>query len=295
MREYARVDPEFWIGNTGRKIRQLGRDAQVLAVYLISAPSAVAMGLYYLPLVVISHDTGISLKGASKALRRLSEAGFCSYDVDSEWVFVPNMARFQIGAKLEPGDKRVTWLKRELESRRKSPFFNDFLALYREPYHLQDLSPLEGPSKPVRRGDAPALPLDQSLILTPEKPSTDQPELLARLWNEAAPDLSPAQIPLGSEVRKHVQARLKKEPSLEKWRAIFERANQSAFLRGEIGKWHVTFSWAMENAGFAEKVLEGRWDESTKFSENHNGKADRPETTLEIASRRLKEVSNGHR
>jgi hypothetical protein len=50
MRDYAKVAPTFWNGETGKKIRELGRDAQVVALYLITCPSSNWIGLYYLPL-----------------------------------------------------------------------------------------------------------------------------------------------------------------------------------------------------------------------------------------------------
>jgi len=50
MRDFAKVCGQFWIGETGRKLRAAGRDAQTVALYLITCPSANMLGLYYLPL-----------------------------------------------------------------------------------------------------------------------------------------------------------------------------------------------------------------------------------------------------
>lgn len=262
----------------------------MIAVYVISCPTSNALGLYYLPLPTLCHEVSISKEGALKGLRSLSEALFCEYDAASEWIWVPKMARFQIGESLEPNDNRVKWIKKELEPLRKSPFFNDFLDQYREAFHLEDISPSQAPSKSLRRDNAPVLvpDLDQSLALVPDPEGrrVDQAEALARLWNEVAPDLSPAQIPLGAEVRKDVRKKLKAEPSLEKWREIFERANRSPLLKGEKGDFHATFSWAMEKSNFAEKVLDGSWDASTKFS---NGK----DTVRNGANEILRQIGNG--
>ena len=150
MREYGKVGPTFWTGETGKKIRNAGRNAQIVALYLQTAPGSNMLGLYYLPIPVLAHETGITLEEASKALQCLSEVGFAQYDHESEYVFVPNMARFQIGERLSETDKRVAGIKKQLETLRKTPFFNQFLNLYREPYHLQDVSPSEAPQKPLR-------------------------------------------------------------------------------------------------------------------------------------------------
>ena len=73
MREYAKVAPAFWTGETGRHLRG-DANAQRVAFYLMTCPSANMIGLYYLPLPVLAHEIGISLQGIfegpSKALRR---------------------------------------------------------------------------------------------------------------------------------------------------------------------------------------------------------------------------------
>ena len=48
-----------------------------------------------LPKIIISHETGMSLEGASKGLQRCIEAGFCAYDDEAEVVWVYEMARLR--------------------------------------------------------------------------------------------------------------------------------------------------------------------------------------------------------
>ncbi len=150
MRDFAKLSAQFWIGATGREIQRLGTDCQVLALYLITAPNANALGLYYLPLTLASHETGLSIKRTENALKRLCEIEFCAYDNRSETVLVFNMARFQIGEELRLNDKRLTWVRRLLEKSKTSPLSRQFMVRYRDAYHLADLIPLEGESKPLR-------------------------------------------------------------------------------------------------------------------------------------------------
>jgi hypothetical protein len=156
-REYAKVSPRFWVGDTGRQIRELGRDAQVVAMYLLSCPSSNMIGLYYLPLPTLSHETGIPLQGASKALRRLSEAHFAHYDETEEVVWVPEMARHQIEGSLKPGDKRVIGVSKEAAQYKKSRYYKAFLQKYAAAFNLRDTppaeplaSPFEGASEALR-------------------------------------------------------------------------------------------------------------------------------------------------
>jgi hypothetical protein len=159
MRDYSKVSPKFWTGSTGRQIRKLGHQAQVISFYAFTCPSANMIGLYYLSLPTLCHETGSPLEGALKALRSLSEAGFCHYSEEHEQLFVPNMAREQIGETLTKKDNRHKAVVRELEQYRKSPFFNQFLRIYKDCFELEAVefepeppSPLEGPSEPLQRG-----------------------------------------------------------------------------------------------------------------------------------------------
>lgn len=157
MRGYGKVSPRFWNGPTGKAIRALGPEAQVVALYLMTAPSSSMTGLYYLPIPILAHETGCPFEGASKALRSLSRAGFCTYDGDEEVVWVPEMAKHQIGDALKPGDKRVAGVAAALEPYRSSKFYADFIARYGAAYGVESRpiskplrSPLQAPSEPLR-------------------------------------------------------------------------------------------------------------------------------------------------
>lgn len=158
MRDYSIVKPAFWTGRTGREIRAHGSDAVVVALYLMTAPTATMAGLYYLPLPTLSHETGIPLEGASEALQRVEGVGFCRVDRDLDVVWVVEMVRHQIGDSLKPGDNRVKHLANVLEPYTKSCLYGEFYDRYARAYHL-DSTPLpkplrrtlEGPPKPVIR------------------------------------------------------------------------------------------------------------------------------------------------
>src|SRR5262245_26826848 len=133
MRDHAIVSPHFWTGDTGRQLRQ-HPEAQRVAFYLMTCPSSNMIGLYYLPFPLICHEVGSSAEGALKALARLSEVDFCAYDAPSETVFVKQMARYQIGEHIKAGDNRFLGVLKQLNQMRNSPFYNEFLERYNEPF-----------------------------------------------------------------------------------------------------------------------------------------------------------------
>lgn len=162
MRGFARVMPTFWTGETGRAIRMAGVHTQLVALYLLTAPGSSMIGIYYLPLSSLCHEVGISLARARGALAVLERLGFARYDPIAELVFIPEMARYQIGETLQPGDNRLKMICRILAGLKSHPFAVQFHEKYRQTFHLpkrwsqaptQDASkdlptPSEAPSKP---------------------------------------------------------------------------------------------------------------------------------------------------
>lgn len=153
MREYSSVSPQFWIGKTGKRLRGCV-EAQLVAMYLVTNPHSNMLGIYYLPVMYVAHETGLGLEGASKGLQRAIEAGFCSYDSDSEMVWVHEMARFQIGEGLAANDKRVIGIHRKVEALPNTQLKHDFMARYAKDFHFKieakTASPSEAPCKPLR-------------------------------------------------------------------------------------------------------------------------------------------------
>jgi len=154
MRDYAKISPKFWIGQTGREIRHLGVDAQLMALYLLSCPNSTMIGVYYLPLAVLVHETQIPFEGASKALRSLCKVGFCSYDAELEYVWVHKMALYQLGGPLKPTDNRVKSIQEDYKNLPKLVFLKEFFEVYCTLFCLEKVrenrSPSEGPSKALR-------------------------------------------------------------------------------------------------------------------------------------------------
>ena len=155
MRDYGKVSPQFWIGETGKKLRKAGAEAQVVSLYLMTCPHSNMIGMFYMPLMYIAHETGLGLEGASKGLARASEAGFCMYDEGSEVVWVLEMARFQIGDSMSAGDKRCKGVQNEYDSVPAIPYLALFYGRYSSVFHMTEnraeptkqASPLEAPSE----------------------------------------------------------------------------------------------------------------------------------------------------
>lgn len=297
MRDYAKVAPQFWMGTTGKHIRAAGIETQLLALYLITCPHASMIGIYYLPLAYIIHDTGLSGEGAMKALASLSKADFAHYDVESEWVWVVEMARYQIGEELDPKDKRVIGLNREMKCLHNCPFLQEFHKKYAKVFHLEKLSPSKGPSKPHRSqeqeqeqeqeieqeqgsgelsfspvGEArPSPPVNTKHKNEPHPGFT--PKTLIAFYNTHLPDGIPRVETLSQERLKKAQRYLRQFPDPVFWETVMAEMGQSLLLRGlkpSPGHEHfrATFDWLLskgkDGTENCVKVFEGRYRDVTK-------------------------------
>lgn len=148
MRDYGKVAPSFWTGETGKSLRG-DQTAQVVALYLMTSPHATMYGVYYCPVLYIAHDTGCSIEGASKALRRLIEGGYCTFDPTTDTVFVHEMARFQVGESLKAGDKRISNAIEAMSKMPKGVIREGFRARYKQAFRLPDPTDSD---MPHRRG-----------------------------------------------------------------------------------------------------------------------------------------------
>jgi uncharacterized phage protein (TIGR02220 family) len=143
MREYAKVFPHIWIGRTGKEIKTLGIEAQLLSHYLITSPHANMIGIFYLPIALVAHETGMSEETVRTALNKLITIQFCSYDETMEYIWVHNMAFFQIARSLKANDNRVKNITDQLRTLPQLEFLSAFLQKYNHAFCLED------PSKPL--------------------------------------------------------------------------------------------------------------------------------------------------
>lgn len=135
MRPYATVSPLFWTGTTGKRLRA-NPDAQRLAFYLMTSPHSHQSGVYYLPMMYLCHEVGIDQEGATKALAWLSQEAFCTYDQQSEWVWVHEMAAWQIGTELSEQDKRCKGIQQYIGALPELTFLGAFVDRYAGDYYL---------------------------------------------------------------------------------------------------------------------------------------------------------------
>lgn len=195
---YAKVSPKFWTGTTGRELRG-DTTAQVVAIYLMTSPHANGIGVFHCPPLYIAHETGCPIEGASKALLKLSEIGFCTVDAATDTIWVHEMAFFQLGAFLKPGDKRIPMAQRFFEAIPNPYMQRAFFEKNRDAYHLlpspkmaQTSTPPEGASKVLRRGNEGASTNNNSnsnscinnnntITPSPSAPETDGGESSAKL------------------------------------------------------------------------------------------------------------------
>lgn len=132
MREFSTVRPDFWIGETGRRLREHPPHVRELAFYLMTAPGHEAFGLYYKPIQAIASDMGRDEAVIVESFQVLAELGYCQYDAVSGWVWVLNMCKFQYMKPLKGIDFRSAHANRWYSGLPKNPFLGPFFDAYCE-------------------------------------------------------------------------------------------------------------------------------------------------------------------
>lgn len=154
MRDFAKISPQIWISERGREIKRLGLYAQIIAFYLQTSPHSTMIGIYYLPIAFIAHETGLQCEDIVRTLEQLNQIDFCTYDEKSEFIWVHDMAFEQIEQELKHSDHRVKGIRDSLRGLPKLPFLDAFFDKYSEPFNLNvadklNVRAIEAPIKPL--------------------------------------------------------------------------------------------------------------------------------------------------
>ena len=304
MRDYGIVSPRFWIGETGRKLRSMPY-AQRVAMYLLTAPASEMTGVYYCPVATILNDVGLpseslardhegALKAVIEALKALQSLDFCEFDFDSEYVFVKEMARWQIAEKLYPTDTRVKGIIKTVESM-PEPMRSRFIARYNDDFSLgfevEKQQKNEAPSEPLRSqeqeqeqdinkdvsdetssSDSPALTLDGESDGPKRAPSVP----LQKIVDTYNAKLG-SQLGMCRQLNKQRQGNLRQrwadisrivessDPKevLEGFAAFYDKIGRSNFLMGRAADFKATFDWIHNSTNFL-KIYEGNYENGRK-------------------------------
>jgi hypothetical protein len=142
MRPYAIVTPAlFWAEHVGRQLRTLGRDHQVLALYLWTAPTSNQYGLYYLPMDQLCAEAGFTANGANKVLESLAALEFAFYHRSEQWVWVKTLAQSSLmptGKLLPKTDNRIKGLHSWYGTVPDNPYLAPFFDHYDRAFYLPE-------------------------------------------------------------------------------------------------------------------------------------------------------------
>ena len=298
MREYSKVYPRYWQSGTGKSLRG-DMEAQLLSLYLMTCPHANMIGVFHCPVMYMAHETGMTHEGAYKALQRLIEVGFCTFDGDDEVIWVHEMAAHQIGTSLSVKDKQVLGIAKQYAQITQTQIRRGFYERYKAAYHLHEeektASPLQAPCKPLRsqeqeqEQEQELKPSDTDVSLVASNaddvkqevgqasdiPDCPHQEIL-NLYADALPELPQPRSWDGSRAenlrrrwrwvltakRRNDGGRYAtdKDSGLLFFRRLFCYVNGSDFLMGRSGGWTgCDLGWIVKAENF-EKILAGNYE-----------------------------------
>ena len=304
--EYSKMHHTFFTGKTGKAMR--GKMAsQVVAGYLIYNPHTNMWGVYYLPKSLIAYELGHSEAIIDKALKHLMEIGFCYYDNETEYVFVVEMAHWQVG-ELRGGDSRISMVNKTYTKMVDNPFLGMFYDRYKDELQLTcerrghectiDTRPVDetltSPLRPCVSVTATVLVPSLSLeveeqkiveeVVVVERKFADDPQNLVDLWNQTAPSRYNRVNTVTPQLTSRIKKALKNYPDRKAWEEVIERISLSDFLRDKKWldlNWVVKVSKGEEIENYA-KIMNGNF-----YDPNSGGMSDLARRNMEAAGRAL--------
>lgn len=121
---YRSIDAKFW---TDPKVRELRPLHKLLFLYLITNSHSHVSGIYYLPKVLMQHETGIPSAEIENGIDTLSRTYLCLYDTTTEVIWVRHMLRYQ-----HHGEKIRLAVASQLESLHNCLIIKEFLEEYQD-------------------------------------------------------------------------------------------------------------------------------------------------------------------
>lgn len=186
MRKFVMISPNFWVGQTGRELRRAGSTVQLAALYLLSNPLSNYTGLYRLPIIYIANDLGLTLDQVRVALAAIEQTDFARYDESSEYVWIVEGARHQLGEHLKASDHKVKFVNKEFAAISKScPFIRDYFDKYVTSLHLKPRKDMPDAVAPLAAAEATA---EQVRTPAPEPATVKALQPEARPAVAATPD-----------------------------------------------------------------------------------------------------------
>lgn len=198
MRDYAKISGNFWVSKLGRLLRQYNH-AQTTALYLMTSPHANMIGLYHCPSIYISHETGLSQEDSIAAVNYLCQINFCTYDWDTEFVFIHEFTKHQVGDSIKIADLRHKGIINQLTLVPEGPCKQAFFNRYTSSHHLLTVAEKEF------KGDASS---SQRTFKAPKKPEAGKGEISeTRARVSKNTDLAPLPFSLPDDYKLPVQWR----------------------------------------------------------------------------------------
>ena len=159
----------FWTGTTGKALAQFP-GAQRLALYLLTGPASNVIGLYRLDIKVAAKHLGMITAMVKEEMLVLEKLGFARFF--DGWVWVLEMARYQLGPKMKCSDNRVKHVQALVDAAADSPFVTEFTAKYGPTHCVKpprgttvDPAPVVEP-KPEPKAKKPPTPAAEAKVRT---------------------------------------------------------------------------------------------------------------------------------
>jgi hypothetical protein len=223
---YKSIHDTFW---TDPKVKKLKPETKLAYLYLITNHHSHYSGIYYLPVDMVSLETGISKKNVKDIFGSLKSDKFMKYDNDMAIVWVINMAKYQIN-----GQKQVQGAANHLSTLHNCPLIKEFLEKYKDlniPYQY----PIEGVYGEYHKEEEEETEEEkEDFKKEVVVPSISVQDLMDG-WNDivATEEGFKSIAKLTEDRKKKMRLRLKAHPESDFWNKVLNKIPKVPFLSGK--------------------------------------------------------------
>src|SRR5262245_15638358 len=277
------LDTAIW---TDPRLRGAPFEAKGLYAYLVTNQHAHICGLYYLPRVLMMHETALPADRLENRLGHLIDRTMIELDDPNDLVLVMDTLHLQ-GFKRELSDRLVPAILKQLHAFDFSPLVSTLL------HHYQDWRAL--PGRKATGKDPVSIPylygIDTGIqktvdskqktvdsrqkkrevaaqnVASPFPTTADIDEFIQGYNTICASEGMPEKKFPTATLRDKITSRLRQHPDHSYWQHVFNKACRSTFLRGDSPQhnghkpFRMTLDWLVSNENNAVKVYEGAYDD----------------------------------
>jgi hypothetical protein len=261
MREYGKLQTQFW---TSDDIRKLSDDGRMLAIYLLTGPHTTLIGCFRIPEGYVCSDIGWTVERVSEGFQNLCQNGFLTRDEVSRWVIIRKYLKWNEIENPNQAKAAIKLFRQIPESSGLKPIMAKVFSDYCPRISADELKPFNNPSETLSQpgtgaGTGTGTGAGTETPPAPSGAVCPHSEII-EIYHRVLPEL-PRVVKWTDDRAKHLRVcwRDESRQTLSWWEKYFHKIRDSDFLMGKSNGFRADLEWITTESHLL-KICEGRYD-----------------------------------